>query len=57
MHPQEKAFHYEIPSRPWEVVGAYVSVINGKTLLCIVCYHSRFPILKEVSSLSSDKLA
>ena len=53
---QEKAFHYEIPNRPWEVVGADVFVIINKTLLCTVDYHSKFPIVKEVYSLSEDDL-
>ena len=52
--PQEKALHYEIPCRPWEVVGADVFMTNCKTLLCIVDYHSKFPIVKKVNSLSAD---
>ena len=34
-----------------EVVGADVFVINTKTLLCNVVYHSRFPIVEKVNSL------
>ena len=30
---------------------------NNKTLLCIVDYHSKFSILKKVTSLSADDLA
>ena len=26
-------------------------ILNGKTLLCIVDYHSKFPIVKKVNSL------
>ena len=55
--PKEKALHYEIPCRPWEVAGADVSKINGKTLLCIVHYHSKVPILNKINSLSVDNLA
>ena len=44
--PQEKALHYEIPHSPWVVVNADVIMINGKTLLPIVDYHSKFPIVK-----------
>ena len=54
--PQEKVLHYEIPCRPWELVGADVSMINGKTLLCIVDYHNKFPKVKKVNSLSADNL-
>ena len=54
MQPSEKALHYIVPCRPWEVVGADVFVINNKTHLCIVDYHSKFPIVKNVNSLSAD---
>ena len=46
----------EIPSRPWEVVGPDVLVINKKTILCIVDYHSKFPMIKKVNNLSPDNL-
>ena len=36
MLPQEKAYHYKVPCRPWEVVGANIFVINDKTHLCSV---------------------
>ena len=51
-----KGLHYEILCRPWEVVGADVFMINNKTLLCIVDYHSKFPIVKKVKALSADDL-
>ena len=38
----------------FKVVGADVFMINGKTLLWIVDYHSKFPIVKQVNSLSAD---
>ena len=31
MQSLEDALHYEIPRRPWQVVGANVSMINNKT--------------------------
>ena len=37
-----------------KAVGADVFVVNNRTLLCIVDYHSKFPIAKKVSSLSAD---
>ena len=37
-------------------LGTDVFMINNKTLLCIVDYHSKFPIVKKVSSLSADEL-
>ena len=51
---QEKALHYEIPSRPWEVDGA--DIFMTKTFLYIVDYHSKFTILKKVNSLSPHDL-
>ena len=54
--PQEKALHYKIPCKSLEVVGAAILMVNGKTLLCTVDYHSKFPILKKVHSLSADDL-
>ena len=51
---QEKALHHEIPCRPWKVVDGGVFMINGKTLLCIVDYQSKFPVVKKVNSLSAD---
>ena len=53
---QERALHYEIPCRPWEVVGADVFMINSETLLCIVDYQSKFPTVKKVNSLSVGDL-
>ena len=50
MQPQERTFHYEIPCRPWEEVDADIFMINGKILLCIVDYHSKFPIMEKVNS-------
>ena len=53
---QEKSLHYAIPIRPWEVAGLDAFMINNKTLLCIVDYHSKFPIVKTLKSLSTDDL-
>ena len=33
--PQGKALHYEIPCRPWEMIGANVFMINGKNF-CVL---------------------
>ena len=56
MQPQEKALHYEIPARPWKEVGTDVFMIASRTLLCIGDYHSKFPMVKKVNSLSADDL-
>ena len=47
---------YKIPCRPREVVNTDVFIINNKTLLWIVDYHSKLPIVKTVNSLSADIL-
>ena len=47
---------YEIPCRPWGAVGADSFMINGRTLLCTVHYHNKFPIMKKVNSLSADEV-
>ena len=51
-----KTLHYEIPGSSWEVVSTHIFMINGKTHLCILDYHSKFPIVKKVNSLSADDL-
>ena len=45
--------YYEIPHKPWEVIGANIFMANNKTLLCIADYYSKFLILKKVGSLSA----
>ena len=56
MQVQERTLYYEIPCRPWKIIGADVLMINGKNLLCIVDNHSKFAIVKKVNSLSVDYL-
>ena len=34
MQLQERALHYDIPYKPWPVVGANIFMINHKNLLC-----------------------
>ena len=55
-YQQERALHYEIPCRPWEVVGVDVFLINKKSLLCILDYHNKFTLVKKVNNLSADNL-
>ena len=40
----------------WKVAGTDVFMINGKTLLCMVDYHSKIPIVEKVNRLSADDL-
>ena len=44
MQPKEKILHHDIPLRPWEVLGMDIFHFNNKNYLCIVDYHSKFPV-------------
>ena len=54
--PQERALHYKIPCRTWEVISADTFIVNNKTLPCVVDGHSKFPIVKKACHLSGDDL-
>ena len=48
--------HYDIPARPWEVIGTDMFTLNNKHYLCIIDYHSKFPIIKKTAHLSAYSL-
>ena len=48
MQPKEKTIHHDIPVRPWDVIGVDVFQLNNKNYLCIVDYHSKFPVIKRM---------
>ena len=54
--PKEKIIHHDIPAKPWEIVGADMFMLHNKNYLCIVYYHSRFPVIKKTEDLSADSL-
>ena len=56
MQPKEKMIHQHIPLRPWKVLGADVFHFNNKNYLCIVDYHSKFPVIKKMEELSTESL-
>ena len=56
MQPKEKIIHHEIPLRPWEVLGADIFHFNNKNDLCIIDYHSKFPVVKRLEGLSAEIL-
>ena len=56
MQPKEKMIHHDIPLRPWEVLGADIFHFNNKNYLCIVDYHSKFPVIKRMEGLSTASL-
>ena len=48
--------HQNISLRPWEVLGADVFHFNNKNYLCIIDYHSKFPVIKRIEGLSTESL-
>ena len=56
MQPKEKMIHHEIPLKSWEVLGTDVFHFNNKNYLCIVDYHSKFPVIKRMEWLSTESL-
>ena len=56
MQPKEKKIHHDTPLRPWEVLGVDVFHFNNKNYLCIVDYHSKFPMAKRLEGLSAESL-
>ena len=54
--PKEKIIHCNMPLRPWEVLGADIFHFNNKSYLCIVDYHSKFPVIKKLEGLSAKSL-
>ena len=51
-----KIIHHNIPSKPWEVVAAYMFTLQHKFNLCIVDYYSKFLVIKKMEDLSADSL-
>ena len=41
---------------PWEVIEADIFTLNNKNHLCIVDYHSKFPIVKKDRNMSAESL-
>ena len=56
MQPKEKTIHHDILMRPWDVISADVFQLNNKNYICIVDYHSKFPVVKRMDGLSADSL-
>ena len=52
--PKEKIIHHDIPAKLWEMVGADMLTLHNKNYLCIVDYHSKFPVIRKMQDLSAD---
>ena len=48
--------HHDIPVRPWDVISVDMFTLNNEHYLCIVDYHSKFPIIKKAEDLSTESL-
>ena len=44
--PHKEIIPYEVPCKPWEVVGAGIFFVKYYTVLCIVHYYSRIPAVQ-----------
>ena len=44
------------PSKTMGSIGADMFTLNNKCYLCIVDYHSKFPVIKKTENLSADSL-
>ena len=53
---KDKVMSHEIPGRLWEFVRADIFTVNNKHFLCIVDYHIKFPIVKQVEGFTADNL-
>ena len=56
MQPKEKTVHHDMPLRPWEVLDEDIFHFNNKNYLCIIDYHSKFPVIKRMNGLSTESL-
>ena len=45
--PCQKEIPYEMPHKPWEVFDANIFAVKNNTLLCIIDYYSKFPVVKR----------
>ena len=43
---------YDMPCKPWEVVGADIFSVKNNMLLCVVDYYTKLPIIKKAGGLS-----
>ena len=52
---QKKFIHHDIPGKLWEVIEVDNFTLNNNNL-CIVDYHSKFPVVKKAEDLSMVSL-
>ena len=54
--PKDKMIHHDIPVILWDVISTDMFTLDNKRYLCLVDYHSKFPIVKKTEDLSADSL-
>ena len=54
--PKDKIISHETPGRMWKAVRGDTFKCNNKYYLCIVDYHGKLPVIKQVEGLGIDKL-
>ena len=54
--PNKKVIHHKILVKPLEIVGGDIFTIHNKNYLCIIDYHSKFPVIKKMEDVSADSL-
>ena len=53
---KDKTLLHEIPGKQWKTFGADVFSLNHKHFLCVVDYHSTYPVNEQVEGYSADNL-
>ena len=51
------ALGHEIPSVPWSIISTDIFHFESKSYLLLVDYTSRFPIVREIKSMSAQHIA
>ena len=54
--PKTKLMLHDIPGKPWKSVGADIFMLDNKTYMSIVDYHSKFWVVKLMHELSANSL-
>ena len=54
--PSEKIMQQDIPGKPCKVIEGDMLTLNKKNYVCIVDYHSKFPIVKRAEEMSAERL-
>ena len=54
--PKDKVMSHEIPGRLWKSIETGMFSFNNKHYLCVVDYHSKFLVIKQVEGFNTDNL-